>query len=78
MKLDKILKNLRLRRCTKEPFVYQKTEGNNVLIIAVYVHDLFVTGTSLGMIKRFKREMGVSFEISNLRKLTYYLEIKVK
>jgi hypothetical protein len=46
-------------------------------LLAVYVDDLFVTGTSLGIIQEFKHGMSAKFEMSDLGRLTYYLEIEV-
>lgn len=43
----------------------------------VYVDDLLVTGSSLCLIREFKQEMATKFEMSDLRKLTYYLGIEV-
>ncbi|XP_048602505.1 uncharacterized protein BNAC02G09400D isoform X1 [Brassica napus] len=43
VKLDQVLKELRFEKCTKEPSVYRKTEGGDILIIAIYVDDLLVT-----------------------------------
>lgn len=43
VKLDQVLKDMRFEKCTKEPSVYRKTKGGDVLIIAIYVDDLFVT-----------------------------------
>ena len=77
-KLDGILKSMRFQKCMKEPSVYRKNEGANLLILAIYVDDLFVTGTNLSMIERFKFEMSKNFEMSDLGKLTYYLGIEVK
>ncbi|GJT14890.1 ribonuclease H-like domain, reverse transcriptase, RNA-dependent DNA polymerase [Tanacetum coccineum] len=39
--------------------------------------DLFMTGTSLGCINKFKKKMASQFEMSDLGELTYYLGIKV-
>ena len=64
--------------CSKEPSVYQKKEEKGgTLIVAVYLDDLLVTGTSLAQIIRFKKEMVTKFEMSDLGKLTYYLGIEV-
>ncbi|XP_013616892.1 PREDICTED: uncharacterized mitochondrial protein AtMg00810-like [Brassica oleracea var. oleracea] len=77
VKLDQVLKEMRFEKCMKEPSVYCKTEGGDLLIIAIYVDDLFVTGTSLKVIRQFKEEMSKKFEMSDLGKLTYYLGIEV-
>ncbi|KAG7538693.1 Zinc finger CCHC-type superfamily [Arabidopsis suecica] len=77
-KLNQILKELQFVKCSKEPSVYRKTIGENLnLLVAVYVDDLFVTGTNIKVINRFKDEMASKFEMSDLGKLTYYLGIEV-
>ncbi|KAG7558463.1 Zinc finger CCHC-type [Arabidopsis thaliana x Arabidopsis arenosa] len=76
-KLNHILGELQFKKCSKEPSVYRKEIKEHLLVIAVYVDDLFVTGTSLDVIKRFKEEMSSKFEMSDLGKLTYYLGIEV-
>lgn len=48
-----------------------------MLLVAVYVDDLFVTGTSIKLINNFKEEMATRFEMSDLGRLTYYLGIEV-
>ncbi|KAG7559183.1 Integrase catalytic core [Arabidopsis thaliana x Arabidopsis arenosa] len=76
-KLNQILCELHFKKCSKEPSVYRKEVGKHLLVIAVYVDDLFVTGTNLKIIKEFKEEMSSKFEMSDLGKLTYYLGIEV-
>lgn len=56
-KLNKVLGCLGFVKCSKEPAVYRKTEKEDVLLVAVYVDDLLVTGTSLELITRFKKGM---------------------
>lgn len=76
-KLDQILKGMGFIKCPKETSVYRKEEGGNLLIIAIYVDDLFVTGNTLKVIREFKIGMSTKFEMSDLGKLTYYLGIEV-
>lgn len=52
--------------------------GNEILIIAVYVDDILVTGSSLSMIKEFKDKMNGNFDMLDLGKLKYYLGIEVE
>lgn len=77
-KLNKILKGLGFEKCAKESSVYRKEEGDKLLLVAIYVDDLFVTGSSLHAIKKFKASMSEKFEMSDLGLLTYYLGIEVK
>ena len=77
LKLNQILRGLKFHRCSKEPSLYHKKEHDELLIVAVYVDDLLVTGSSLQLIQEFKKEMANKFEMSDLGKLTYYLGIEV-
>ncbi|CAA7034524.1 unnamed protein product [Microthlaspi erraticum] len=72
-KLNQILMELRFTKCSKEPSVYRKVSGDNLLLIAVYVDDLFVTGTNKKIIEEFKEDMASKFDMSDLGRLTYYL-----
>ncbi|KAG7599886.1 Zinc finger CCHC-type [Arabidopsis suecica] len=76
-KLNQILMELQFVKCSKEPSLYQKRDNENLLVVAVYVDDLLVTGSSLNMIINFKKGMAEKFEMSDLGKLTYYLGIEV-
>ena len=76
-KLNQILKELKFTKCSKEPSVYRREVDGRLLLLAVYVDDLFVTGMSSDMIKEFKKEMSSKFEMSDLEKLSYYLGIEV-
>ena len=76
-KLNKILVELKFDKCTKEPSVYKKLVNGHLLIVAVYVDDLFVTGTSREVIEEFKKRMASKFDMSDLGVLTYYLGIEV-
>ena len=77
IKLNEILKKLSFEKCSKEPSLYRKQEGKHLLLVAVYVDDLLVTGSNQDMINDFKRGMSSNFEMSDLGKLTYYLGIEV-
>ena len=77
-KLNRILIDMKFTKCSKEISVYRKKEGDKLLIVAIYVDDLFVTGNSLKLIMKFKEGMAKKFDMSDLGKLTYYLGIEVK
>jgi len=76
-KLNKVLSSLNFVKCSKEPALYRKQEQDGLLLVAVYVDDLLVTGTNRESILDFKRNMATKFELSDLGKLTYYLGIEV-
>ncbi|GKE03009.1 putative RNA-directed DNA polymerase [Tanacetum coccineum] len=75
--LDRYLKSLGFVRCAYEYSVYTKKNQGDVLIIGVYVDDLVVTGSCPESVKKFKQDMSVKFEMSDLGLLSYYLGIQV-
>ncbi|KAG7557004.1 Zinc finger CCHC-type [Arabidopsis suecica] len=75
--MNQVLNELDFKKCTKEPSVYRKWVDQHILLVAVYVDDLFVSGTSPKVIEGFKKEMATKFEMSDIGKLTYYLGIEV-
>ena len=76
-KLNATLHELKFDRCLKEPSLYKKKEHGHLLMVVVYVDDLLVTGSSLGMIIDFKKDMAAKFDMTDLGKLSYYLGIEV-
>lgn len=76
-RLNKYLLSLGFSKCPYEHAVYIKREGDEALVIGVYVDDLLITGTTVSSIKKFKKQMGDEFEMSDLGKLSYYLGIEV-
>ncbi|CAH9143140.1 unnamed protein product [Cuscuta epithymum] len=50
----------------------------DVIIVGVYVDDLFLTGSNPGHIQNFKTEMMNIFYMSDLGILSYYLGLEVK
>lgn len=77
-KLNQCLTDLGFKRCPYENAVYTKGEGDQCLIIAVYVDDILITGARVESIGEFKKHMGEKFEMTDLGKLSYYLGIEVE
>lgn len=69
--------DLKFVKCTKEPSLYRKKKDGHLLLVAVYVDDLLITGSDMEMISEFKQSMLKRFEMSDLGLLTYYLGIEV-
>ena len=76
-KLNVILCELGFKKCSKEPSVYRKALNGDLLVVVVYVDDLFVTGTNKMIIDEFNNNMSTKFDMSDLGKLIYYLGIEV-
>lgn len=57
VKLNQILKELGFTKCSKEPFIFRRRTKSSLLLVAVYVDDLLVTGSNLCNIQGFKYEM---------------------
>ena len=76
-KLNSIMRELQFVKCSKEPSVYRRLVQDDLLVVAVYVDDLFITGSNVQHIVEFKKEMSAQFEMSDLGRLTYYLGLEV-
>lgn len=77
-KLNKCLEELGFSKCPYEHAVYTKKIGEETLIIAVYVDDSLITGTSRSVIEGFKAQMSHKFDMSDLGLLLHYLGLEVK
>jgi hypothetical protein len=77
-KLDDILLSLGFQRTPSEHAIYIQWNGNVQLVVGVYVDDLFIAGSDHDNIRSFKEEMAVTFKMSDLGFLHYYLDIEVK
>lgn len=77
-RLNRCLKEMRFEKCPNEQAVYTRKDGDEFLIVGVYVDDLLVTGSSVSNILKFKAQMNKEFEMSDLGKLAYYLGIEVE
>ncbi|WCJ34767.1 Retrovirus-related Pol polyprotein from transposon TNT 1-94 [Euphorbia peplus] len=75
--LNKCLQKLGFIKCPFEHAVYTRRDGDESLIIGVYVDDLLITGTSVSAIIKFKEQMSKEFDMSDLGKLSYYLGLEV-
>ncbi|KAG6480984.1 hypothetical protein ZIOFF_057575 [Zingiber officinale] len=62
----------------EESTLYTSGEGEANILVGVYVDDLIVTGSITEEINKFKQQMMMEFEMSNLGLLSYYLGIEVE
>lgn len=76
-KLNRVLEDLKFIKCSKEPSLYRMRKDGHLLLVAVYVDDLLITGSKFELIEGFKQNMAAKFEMTDLGLLTHYLGIEV-
>jgi hypothetical protein len=76
-KLDSTLKRMGFGQSPHEAVNYQRSNGGNTLLVGVYVDDLVITGIKDAEVATFKEEMKGTFQMSDLRLLSFYLGIEV-
>lgn len=58
--------------------LYVKKVESEILVVSLYVDDLFVTGSDEELIYKFKEEMKGAFEMTDLGKMTFFLGMQVQ
>ena len=76
--LNKCLLRLGFLKCPYEHAVFTRKDGNDSLIVGVYVDDLLITATTASVIVKFMGEMSREFDMTDLGKLSYYLGLEVE
>jgi hypothetical protein len=76
-KLDSTVKGMGFGQSPHEAAIYRRGNGGNALLVGVYVDDLVITGTKDTEVAAFKEEMKTTFQMSDLRLLSFYLRIEV-
>jgi hypothetical protein len=76
-KLDSTLRTMGFEQSPHEAAVYRRGNGGNVLLVGIYVDDLVITGTKDAEVAAFKEGMKVTFQMSDLGPLSFYLGIEV-
>jgi hypothetical protein len=76
-KLDSTLKGMGFGQSPHEATIYRRGNGGNTLLVGVYVDVLVITGTKDADVAAVKEEMKVTFQMSDLELLSFYLGIEV-
>ncbi|KAK3125062.1 hypothetical protein QOZ80_7BG0599500 [Eleusine coracana subsp. coracana] len=76
--LDASLLQLGFKWCASEHGVYTRGNGDQRLLIGIYVDDLIITSGNSKEIEKFKVEMKAKFRMIDLELLSFYLGIEVK
>ena len=77
MELHDHLLSLGFQRSGHESCLYVRREGNDELMVAVYVDDLVVSGSSPALVSDFKQSLASKYDLTDQGELTQILGIKV-
>jgi hypothetical protein len=75
-RIDTYLQNMGFVKSEADANLYYLVVGGEVLILVLYVDDLFLTG-SLGLIEECKRDLAAEFEMKDLGLMHYFLGMEV-
>ena len=75
-KIDNFLTSLGFTKSKHDSNLYYKVEEGNLVILLLYVDDLFVTGVD-GLIDDTKRKLAAEFEMKDLGMMHYFLGMEV-
>ncbi|KAL0300303.1 UNVERIFIED_CONTAM: Retrovirus-related Pol polyprotein from transposon RE2 [Sesamum angustifolium] len=76
-RIDKYFMDRGFQRSLSEPTLYIKSQGNDKLIVSLYVDDLIYTGNNEKMIQYIKEDMMKRFEMSDLGLMHFFLGIEI-
>ena len=75
--MDAFLLSQNLQRCKSDPNVYIQKYDGNLIIIALYVDELLITGSTVASISVIKTAHHNAFEMSVLGLLKQFLGLKI-
>jgi hypothetical protein len=76
-RLDKFLQDKGFKKGTVDNNLYIKSEGDNLLVVLVYVDDIILCCTNESSVKWFANSMQTEFEMSMIGELSYFLSLQV-
>jgi hypothetical protein len=76
-KLDSTLKRMSFTPSLHEATIYRRGNGEDALLVGVYVDDLLITSAKDAEVTTFKEEMKATLQMSDLGHLSFYLGIEV-
>ncbi|KAL0459390.1 UNVERIFIED_CONTAM: Retrovirus-related Pol polyprotein from transposon RE1 [Sesamum latifolium] len=77
IRIDNYFMDQEFWRSLSEPTLYINNQGNDTLIVSLYVDDLIYTGNDEKMIQDFKEDMMKTFEMSDLGLMHFFLGIEI-
>jgi hypothetical protein len=77
-RLVNFLQEKGFKRGTVDSNLYMKSEGDNLLVVLVYVDDIIFGCTNESFVQWFANSMQIEFEMSMIGELPYFLSLQVK
>jgi hypothetical protein len=77
-RLDKFLQDKGFKKGIVDNNLYVKSEGDNLLVVLVYVDDIIFGCTNESFVQWFATSMQTEFEMSMIGELSYFLGLQVK
>ena len=77
-RLDEFLTGLGFERCYNEACFYSHRSDYGIVLVTVWVDDLFYTGSDVGFIDFMKRQLIDTFAITDLGELAYSLGVRFR
>jgi hypothetical protein len=75
-RIDKYLQSLSLTKSEADPNLYLLQVGKSLLILVLYVNDLFLTGNE-ELIAKFKKDLALEFKMKDIGLMHYFLGLEV-
>jgi hypothetical protein len=75
-KMDGFLMSLGFNKSVVDPNLYYHTDGNECMILVLYVDDLFLTGSERLLVE-YKQALTTKFEMKDLGLMHYFLGLEV-
>lgn len=75
--LDVFLKKIGYLPTTADPCLYTRKEGNDLVILAIYVDDIIVAASGKSAELKAKKELMSKFEMTDLGELNWFLGMKI-
>ena len=76
-RLDKYLHDKGFKKDTADSNLYIKSEGDNLLVVLVYVDDIIFGNTNNSSVQWFANAMKSKFEMSMIGELSYFLGLQI-
>ena len=76
--IDEFLENSGYTKSSSDPCIYIKREGEEIMLIALYLDDLIPASNSKSILHREKAALPQRFEMKDLGKVRYCLGIQVE